>query len=214
MHQSAVAFSPLRNRLATVFTRTVNLPFRLRAAEQALFGDLVGNPLRPPVLDPLWLTCNDYLVPRLAGQLHDERRWDEMPVLGDALEDAGCDDDTILDHCHGPGPHTRGCWLLDLLTGFAREKGATPAQLSLAWMLRKSGSIVPIPGSRRLERIEENFAASGPLVGILAGSNEDLARMLPAEIVKGVLAVCVCGMPDFPRFGTSPGTGDSPGTKI
>ncbi len=50
--------------------------------------------------------------------------------------------------------------LLDLLTGFAREKGATPAQISLAWMLHKSGSIVPIPGSRRLERIEENLGAA------------------------------------------------------
>jgi aryl-alcohol dehydrogenase-like predicted oxidoreductase len=50
--------------------------------------------------------------------------------------------------------------LLDLLTDFAREKGATPAQISLAWMLHKHHFIVPIPGSRRLERIEENLGAA------------------------------------------------------
>jgi aryl-alcohol dehydrogenase-like predicted oxidoreductase len=50
--------------------------------------------------------------------------------------------------------------LLELLTGFAREKGATPAQVSLAWMLHKKDFIVPIPGSRRPERIEENLGAA------------------------------------------------------
>jgi aryl-alcohol dehydrogenase-like predicted oxidoreductase len=50
--------------------------------------------------------------------------------------------------------------LLDLLHGFADEKGATPAQVSLAWMLHKKPFIVPIPGSRRLERIQENLGAA------------------------------------------------------
>jgi hypothetical protein len=40
-----------------------------------------------------------------------------MPVLHDALLDAGCDNPDILDHCKGPGPHVRGCWVLDLLLG-------------------------------------------------------------------------------------------------
>lgn len=50
--------------------------------------------------------------------------------------------------------------LLDLLTAFAKEKGFTPAQISLAWMLHKKNFIVPIPGSRRIERIEENLGAA------------------------------------------------------
>jgi len=50
--------------------------------------------------------------------------------------------------------------LLDLLHAFARDKGATPAQVSLAWMLHKAPFIVPIPGMRRLERIEENLGAA------------------------------------------------------
>jgi hypothetical protein len=93
------------------------LESRLRAAQEALFRDITGNPFRAPRLDPAWQSSNDALVPRLAGELYDDRRWSEMPVLGDALEDTGCDDDALLEHCHGPGPHTRGCWVLDLLTG-------------------------------------------------------------------------------------------------
>lgn len=50
--------------------------------------------------------------------------------------------------------------LLDLITAFAKEKGATPAQVSLSWMLFKKDFIVPIPGSRKLERIEENLGAA------------------------------------------------------
>jgi aryl-alcohol dehydrogenase-like predicted oxidoreductase len=51
--------------------------------------------------------------------------------------------------------------LVDLLTEFANDKGATPAQISLAWMLHKADFIVPIPGARKLERIEENLGAAG-----------------------------------------------------
>jgi hypothetical protein len=40
-----------------------------------------------------------------------------LRLLGDALEDAGCTDPAILDHCHGPGPHVRGCWVVDLILG-------------------------------------------------------------------------------------------------
>lgn len=50
--------------------------------------------------------------------------------------------------------------LLDLITRFAEAKGATPAQISLAWMLHKKDFIVPIPGSRKRERIEENLGAA------------------------------------------------------
>jgi len=50
--------------------------------------------------------------------------------------------------------------LLDLLTAFAKDKDATPAQISLAWMLHKKRFIVPIPGMRKLERIKENLGAA------------------------------------------------------
>ena len=50
--------------------------------------------------------------------------------------------------------------LLDLLNGLARQKNATPAQISLAWMLRKNPLMIPIPGSRKTERLQENLRAS------------------------------------------------------
>jgi hypothetical protein len=40
-----------------------------------------------------------------------------MPILADALQDAGCANDDILDHCRGEGPHVWRCWVVDLLLG-------------------------------------------------------------------------------------------------
>jgi hypothetical protein len=62
-----------------------------------------------------WDDWQDGLILSLARQIYDERCWDEMPVLADALEDAGCTDQAILSHCRNAGQHTRGCWLLDAL---------------------------------------------------------------------------------------------------
>ena len=53
----------------------------------------------------------------LAQQMYDSRDFSAMPILADALEDAGCDNADILDHCRGPGPHVRGCWVVDLVLG-------------------------------------------------------------------------------------------------
>ena len=80
-----------------------------------LLHDIFGNPFRPVTLDPAWLAWNDGTVVKLAKTIYDDRRWDIMPILGDALEDAACHDAAILDHCRGPGPHVRGCWVVDLI---------------------------------------------------------------------------------------------------
>jgi hypothetical protein len=80
-----------------------------------LFHDVFGNPFRPRMIDPNWLTAQDGAVTRLARDIYDRRAFAEMPVLGDALEDAGCADEGILSHCRGGGLHARGCWLLDAL---------------------------------------------------------------------------------------------------
>jgi hypothetical protein len=77
-----------------------------------------GNPFRPrPTIDPAWLRWNDGTVPRLAWSIDEGRRFGDLPILHDALLDAGCDNEDILDHCKAPGPHVRGCWVLDLLLG-------------------------------------------------------------------------------------------------
>lgn len=90
---------------------------RDRTTESLLFDDIAGHLIVPAHLDPLWLSWNDGTVRQLAGSIYDERAWEQMPILGDALEDAGCQDRRILDHCRGGGPHTRSCWVVDLVLG-------------------------------------------------------------------------------------------------
>jgi hypothetical protein len=80
-----------------------------------LFGLLPFGPLPP--FAPSVLAWSDATIRRLAQAIYDERTFDRMPILADALEDAGCTDRAILDHCRGPGPHVRGCWVVDLLLG-------------------------------------------------------------------------------------------------
>jgi hypothetical protein len=82
-----------------------------------LIEDIFGNPFRPTFIDPNWLAWNDGTVVKLAKTIYDNRRWEVMPILADALEDAMCTDRDILDHCRGPGPHVRGCWVVDLILG-------------------------------------------------------------------------------------------------
>lgn len=82
-----------------------------------LLHDVLGNPFRPPCVDPAWLTWNDGTVRSLAETIYAERTHDRLPILADALQDAGCSDAAMLDHCRGTGPHTRGCWVVDALLG-------------------------------------------------------------------------------------------------
>jgi hypothetical protein len=89
-----------------------------------LFRDVLGNPFRQKVLDPAWLAWKDSTIARMAETIYDKRilpegnlRADGLAILADALEDAGCDNTDILAHCRGPGPHVRGCWVVDLILG-------------------------------------------------------------------------------------------------
>jgi hypothetical protein len=82
-----------------------------------LLRDVVGNPFRRSRVDPAWLAWNDHLVGRLARGIYDDGAFDRLPLLQDALLDAGCDDEDILAHCRTPHGHVRGCWVLDLLLG-------------------------------------------------------------------------------------------------
>jgi hypothetical protein len=76
--------------------------------------DVVGNPFRPVEVDPAWLSVGDGNVVRVAESIYARGSFDELRFLADALEDAGCADADVLGHCRGPGPHVRGCWVLDL----------------------------------------------------------------------------------------------------
>jgi hypothetical protein len=85
-----------------------------RAAQAALLRDVYGNPFRPTPFDPTWRTQDVLAVARLT---YDSRDFSPMPVLADALQDAGCEDPEILAHCRGGGAHVRGCWVVDLVLG-------------------------------------------------------------------------------------------------
>jgi hypothetical protein len=83
-------------------------------AAAALLRDIFGDRFRPVAFDPGWRTSD---VVRLARGVYDERAFDRLPALADALEHAGCVDGELLGHCRGPGPHNRGCWAIDLVLG-------------------------------------------------------------------------------------------------
>ncbi len=94
------------------------LMFRLNATTKyALSGhlrDIFGYPPRPVSADPAWLTST---AVALAEAIYADRAFDRLPILADALEDAGCDDADLLAHCRSGGPHVRGCWAVDLVLG-------------------------------------------------------------------------------------------------
>jgi hypothetical protein len=80
-----------------------------------LLRDICGNPFRPsPPLPPAVLAWHDGAIPKMAQTIYDDRAFDRLPVLADALEEAGCRDADLLAHCRGPGPHVKGCWAVDL----------------------------------------------------------------------------------------------------
>lgn len=83
-------------------------------AQCELLHDIFGNPFRPVTSDPAWPTST---VVSLSQAIYDDRAFDQMPILADALEDAGCTNAHIMGHCRSAGEHVRGCWALDLLLG-------------------------------------------------------------------------------------------------
>jgi hypothetical protein len=82
-----------------------------------LCREVFGNPFRLAKIERAWLTWNGGAVKSLAQTIYDERTFAQLPVLADALEDAGCRNESILAHCRGEGPHVRGCWVVDLVLG-------------------------------------------------------------------------------------------------
>jgi hypothetical protein len=96
-----------------------------RKVQATLLRDIIGPlPFREVRMGPVWLTWNGSTVEHLAEEVYEGR---ELPVgtldatrlavLADALEEAGCADQNVLDHLRGPGPHARGCWAVDLVLG-------------------------------------------------------------------------------------------------
>ncbi len=85
--------------------------------QAGLLRCIFGNPFRPVAVDGAWAAWRGGTAARLARAIYDERAFGRLPFLADALEEAGCPERAILAHCRGPGPHARGCWVVDLLLG-------------------------------------------------------------------------------------------------
>ena len=73
-----------------------------------------GNPFRPVVADPTWLKPTAVSI---ASSIYADRAFDRLPILADALEEAGCAHADVLLHCRTPGEHVRGCWVVDMVLG-------------------------------------------------------------------------------------------------
>lgn len=86
-----------------------------RNIQTGLLRCIFRGPCRPIVLAPAILAGQQGTVARMAESIYEGRQWEDMPLLGDALEKAGCADRAVLDHCRGPGPHGRGCFVVDLI---------------------------------------------------------------------------------------------------
>lgn len=112
--------------------RWFSVSTKFAATQAALLRDLMGNPWRPwqcrcdaevghycewCEVRASWCLWNNCTVPRMAAAIYQERRWEDMPILADALEDSGATDPDILAHCRSGDPHARGCWVVDLLLG-------------------------------------------------------------------------------------------------
>jgi hypothetical protein len=93
----------------------------IRARDQAtreqahLLRDIFGDLFHPATADPAWLAWHGGTVGKIARTIYDERRFGDLPVLADALEEAGCGSAALLGHCRRPGEHVRGCWAVDAL---------------------------------------------------------------------------------------------------
>jgi hypothetical protein len=107
-HCAYEASRPEACRMVPAWSRTVT------PITTGLLRDLFVDPFRPVAFDPRWRTAD---VVGMARGIYEERAFDRLPILADALMDAGCEDAAILGHCRSTGPHVRGCWVVDLVLG-------------------------------------------------------------------------------------------------
>jgi hypothetical protein len=97
-----------------------------------LIREIFTNPFRPEVFDPTWLTPT---VVVFAQAIHNGSDYDQMPMLGDALEEAGCSSPGIVDHCRGKSKHVRGCWVVNALIAPDLNKYRPPDYPRSEWTI-------------------------------------------------------------------------------
>jgi hypothetical protein len=79
--------------------------------------EVLGNPFDPPAIEANWLAAQDGAVRKLARSVEEDGDFSRLPILGDALEEAGCVDAELLEHCRKGGVHLPGCWVLGRILG-------------------------------------------------------------------------------------------------
>jgi hypothetical protein len=89
-----------------------------RHQQAQLIREIIGNPFHPVAFLPEWRT--DTAV-ALARTMYEAREFSALPILADALQDAGCTNEEVLNHCREPGEHARGCWVLDLVLALQNQ---------------------------------------------------------------------------------------------
>jgi hypothetical protein len=90
-------------------------PDEEEACQCIILRDIFGHVEYPQAIQALWRRWQDSTVMKMADVIHQHRRFEDLPILADALEEAGCDHQAVLEHCRTPGPHMRGCWVLDAI---------------------------------------------------------------------------------------------------
>jgi hypothetical protein len=150
------------------------------AAERRRQADLLrclfGNPFRPVRVDPAWLAWHDGTVARMARAIDAERAFDRLPVLADALEEAGCADPQALGHGRGGTGHAPGCWLLDALLD--REPLTEPwAPEGPAGALREGGYLL-------LRRLGATSGGMEFWHALDPGGTEVFVRLIPSRMLQ------------------------------
>jgi hypothetical protein len=157
--------------------------------------DMIEYPGRRTVCDPAWLGWRTGLLRSMAEEIYERRSFDEVPVLADALEEAGCTDPAILDHLRNRGMHNRGCWVLDLLLD--REPEARQGLLLLRGPRTPPYTTVarPVkcdpPRRHRAGRLSQVWLRLDPWpdsAGVVFGVDEPVARELFPQYMQGILA--------------------------
>jgi len=93
-------------------------PVERESAEQAkLLRDILGNPFRPRPIDEKWNREHSHAVRPIARRIYDDRAFDGLPILADAMQERGFADEAMLAHLRSEQQHVRGCWVLDLILG-------------------------------------------------------------------------------------------------
>jgi hypothetical protein len=141
------ALSPARlcAEAASYAARAARRPAVEQVAQAAMLRDIFGPlPYREVVINPLLLAWKDGVVVKLARAIYEERAFDRMPVLADALEEAGADDQEIVPHCRSQSDHVLGCWALDS-QGFVKPRFGWPPQGSRVRASEDTG-FRPLPG--------------------------------------------------------------------